>query len=258
MNLPPTLKFDITDRIGVVTFDRPDKLNALNEAMWEGLDAITDHAAGADPEDLRALVFTGSGPGFSVGGDFDEFEALTGPADRRRYIDRVFGAYRAIEELPVATIAAVHGHALGGGCELTLVCDVVVAAGTATFGMPEIGFGLFPGIGVSRGREQLSQHWLRYLVLLGEPIPADEARLAGLVNRVVPDGEHLSTALEMARTIAARAPLAVRAAKRELTKGSAAGYDGPHRAVPELMGTNDHAEGIAAFRERRAPEFDGS
>jgi enoyl-CoA hydratase/carnithine racemase len=225
--------------------------------MWRGLHEIADYAAAADPGELRALVFTGTGRGFSVGGDFDEFTALGSTEERRRYVDRIFAVYRAIEELPIATIAAVHGHVLGGGCELTMICDLVVADETAMFGLPETAFGLYPGIGVARGREQLSQHWLRQLVLLGEPIPADEARIAGLVNQVVPSGGHLEAALEMAHKIAARAPLAVRSAKRYLTRGAGAAYDGPRRDVARLMGSRDHAEGIAAFREGRAPGFEG-
>ena len=172
-------------------------------------------------------------------------------------MDRVFSVYRAIEEIPVATIAAVHGNAVGGGCELTLVCDLVVADETASFGLPETAVGLFPGIGVARGREQLSQHWLRYLALDRDSISADEALLAGLVNRVVPAGKHIDVAVELAHKITRRAPLAVRAAKQQLTRGAAA-YDAPRRVVSELMSTRDHAEGLAAFREGRNAKFEGA
>lgn len=258
MDLPPTISLEIEAGVGLVTLDRPAKLNAINGPMWTALHDVADFAAAAPPEELRVLVFAGAGKGFSVGGDFAEFTALENAEQRRRYVDRVFSVYRAIEEIPVATIAAVHGNAVGGGCELTLVCDLVVADETASFGLPETAVGLFPGIGVARGREQLSQHWLRYLALVGDSISADEALLAGLVNRVVPAGKHIDVAVELAHKIARRAPLAVRAAKQQLTRGAAAAYDAPRRVVSELMSTRDHAEGLAAFREGRNAKFEGA
>ena len=233
--------------------DRPEKLNAMPRTFWGELQAAM--AELADAADVRVVVIHGAGRCFSVGGDIEDFGNLGGVADRRRYMREALGAFRAVEQLPKPTIAAVHGHAAGGGCELTLVCDIVVADETAQFSTPEGSVGLVPGLGIVRGRAHANLHWMKYLVMTGLPLAAGEAYQAGLINRVVPAGEHLAEAERLAETIAQRSPLALSVGKEVLNRGSAEGYDYAVEAIALLQGADDFAEGIAAFREKRNPDF---
>src|SRR5262245_25241589 len=159
--------------------------------------------ADRDPA-VRVLILHGAGKCFCVGGDIEGFGELGGTGDRRAYVQEALRAYRAVEEIAKPTIAAVHGHALGGGCELTMVCDLVVADETARFGTPEAGVGLFPGPGVVRGRANVNLHWLKYMIFTGVAIDAADARLAGLVNAFVPAGHRVAEAERWADLIAQR------------------------------------------------------
>jgi enoyl-CoA hydratase/carnithine racemase len=212
--------------------------------------------AAADPQ-VRVLAFRGEGRCFSVGGDIASFGELGDAADRRAYVGEALGAYRAVEALAKPTIAAVHGHALGGGCELTLVCDIVVADETARFGMPEAQVGLVPGLGVVRGLSHVNLHWMKYMVLTGELLSAQEALTAGLVNRVTAPGGHVAEAQRLGELMASRAPLALAVGKDILGRHADEGYAHAVAAVSYLQGTEDSLEGIAAFRERRDPKFEG-
>jgi enoyl-CoA hydratase/carnithine racemase len=241
--------------VATALLDRPEKLNAMPASFWGELRSVLLHVE--EDASVRVLVFRGAGSCFSVGGDIEGFGGIPGPADRRAYVEEALSAFRAVEALPKPTIAAVHGHALGGGCELTLVCDIVVADITARFGMPETQVGLVPGLGVVRGLAQLNQHWMKHLVLTGESLSAEEAKVAGLVTRVTEAGAHVAEAERLAALIAKRAPLALAVAKTTIGRHAAEGYDHAINAVAFLQGTADHAEGIAAFSERRAPTFEG-
>lgn len=237
------------------TLDRPDRLNAMPRSLWGEIRDVMARVD-ADPE-IRVLIFHGAGRCFSVGGDIEGFGEIGDTADRRAYLEDAMSAFRAVEGAATATIAAVHGHALGGGCELSMVCDVVVADETARFGLPESAVGLVPGLGAVRGRAHVNLHWMKYLVLTGEPLGAADARIAGLVNEVVSAGEHLARAEQLAQKIAAKAPLAVAVGKRLLARDADEGFAHGIEAIALLQGTADHAEGIAAFAERRAPRFEG-
>jgi enoyl-CoA hydratase/carnithine racemase len=249
------LTLEVADGIARATLDRPEKLNAMAPSFWAELRSVLE-AVEADDE-ARVLVFRGAGRCFSVGGDIEGFGTLADIAARRAYVAEALAALRAVEELTKPTIAAVHGFTYGGGCELTMVCDIVVADETARFATPEAGVGLMPGLAVVRGRAHAGLHAMKYLALTGEPIDAEQARLAGLVNTVTPAGEHEAEAERLARLIATRAPVALAAAKRILGRGSDEGYAYAIEAVSLLQSTEDHAEGIAAFRERREPRFEG-
>jgi enoyl-CoA hydratase/carnithine racemase len=244
---------DVHGRAAWLRLDRPDKLNAMPRAFWGELREAM--AALADDPDVRVVVFHGAGRCFSVGGDIDDFANIGGVADRRAYMREALSAFRDVEQLPKPTIAAVHGHASGGGCELTMVCDIVVADETAIFSTPEGSVGLVPGLGVVRGRAHANLHWMKYLVMTGLPLPAGEAYVAGLVNRVVPEGQHLAEAERLAEAIAQRSPLALAVGKEVLNRGSSDGYDYAVEAISLLQGADDFAEGIAAFRQKRRPEF---
>jgi enoyl-CoA hydratase/carnithine racemase len=249
------LTYTVEDSIAWAALDRPEKLNAMTDGFWDELVEVLDRAE-ADPE-VRALVFHGSGRCFSVGGDIAGFGELNDAGDRRAYVRRALGALHAVEQMAKPTIAAVHGMAMGGGCELTFVCDIVVCDETARFGTPECSVGLVPGLGLVRGGASVNIHWLKYMVLTGEPLDAEEARLAGLVNRVTPAGKHLDEARRLAGIIAGRAPLALAVGKEVIGRHADEGYGQGIEAISYLMGTEDQAEGIAAFVEKREPRFQG-
>jgi enoyl-CoA hydratase/carnithine racemase len=238
-----------------MTLDRPEKLNAMTRGFWGELVDLLGQAD-ADPE-IRVVIFHGAGRCFSVGGDIEGFGELTHAGDRRAYLREAIGALEQVDRFAKPTIAAVHGHALGGGCELTLVCDIVVADATARFGTPEAMVGLVPGPGVARGLAHLNLHWMKYMIFTGESLDAEQARLAGLVNIVAPEGEHVAAAEKLAERIAARAPLALAVGKQLLGVQAPAAWAHAIDGVGFLQCTDDFREGIAAFEERRPPRFEG-
>lgn len=249
------LRIERREAVAWLTMDRPQKMNAMGPGFWAELrDAM--EAAAAD-ESVRVLVFHGAGRCFSAGGDIEGFGVLQSVGDRRRYLEGAFSALRMVEDMPKPTIAAVHGLALGGGCELTMVCDIVIADSSARFGMPEAGVGLMPGLGVVRGRAHLGLHALKYLVMSGETIDAQDAKIAGLVNILTEEGGHIAEAERLAARIASRSPLALSVAKRILSRGREEGYDYAIESVALLMSSADHAEGIEAFVSKREPNFTG-
>jgi len=247
--------YELRGAVAWLTLDRAEKLNAMTRGFFAELEERI--AAAERDEAVRVVVIHGAGRCFSVGGDIEGFGELGATGDRRAYVQEALRSYRAVEELSKPTIAAVHGHALGGGCELTMVCDLVVADETARFGTPEAGVGLFPGPGVVRGRTNLTLHALKYMIFTGATLDARQALSAGLVNEVVPAGEHLAKAQEWAEVIAQKAPLALAAAKALLNGEGWERYPHVVDAVALLQGSEDFAEGIAAFAARRPPRFEG-
>lgn len=243
----------VVDGVLTVTIDRPRKLNAMTPDFWPSLVSLV---ADAEAErTVRVIVIHGAGDCFSVGGDITSFGALADVPNRREYQLAAMRAFQAWETCAKPTIAAVHGYALGGGCELTMVTDLVVADETAMFGAPEVTVGLIPGLGVVRGRANTNLHWLKRMIFTGEHYDARNALRAGLVTAVLPPGEHLAEAQRLARVVAARPAVALQVAKRILNRGSAEGYDYSIEATALLHGTDDQHEGVAAFRDRRRPEF---
>lgn len=247
------LTVSVDEGIVRVGLDRPGKLNALTFGFWADLQQLLADAA-ADAA-VRVLVIYGNGTCFSAGGDIEGFGELNDVPARRAYQELAFSAFRALDTFPKPTISAVHGFALGGGCELTLVTDIVVADTTARFAMPEASVGLMPGLGVVRGSAQVNLHWMKYMIFTGEHLGAEDARLAGLVNEVVAEGTHLDEAIRIASVVASRPAVALAVAKRVLGRGSSEGYDYAVEATALLHSTFDQQEGVAAFRERRTPRF---
>lgn len=248
------LRYEVRDDVAWLTLDRASKLNALLPEFWQQL---RDGLAAAGRDAARCVVISGEGRHFCAGGDIAGFGGLEDVGRRRAYQQDAMSALRALEVHPQPTIAAVQGYALGGGCEMTMVCDIVVADETATFGTPEASMGLMPGLGVVRGRAHVGLHHLKYMVFTGEQLSAQQALQAGLVNIVTPAGEHVCEAARLAQRVVAQAPIALEVAKRILNRGSEEGYDYSIEAVSLLHGTADQSEGIAAFTQRRPPRFEG-
>ena len=248
-------------RVGLLTLNRPDALNALSRALLGALEQGIRELA--DDAELRALVVTGEGRAFAAGADIAEMRGFS-PLEAQAFSrlgHRVFGA---LEALPIPTIAAVNGFALGGGCELALACDWIYAAHRARFGQPEVALGLIPGFGgTSRLVRRVGLGWARELVLSGEPIGTEIAERIGLVNRSFEDaGALLEAALAAGESVAARGPLAVAAAKRLMGEGQDADVRVAHAleqgAFGVVFASEDRAEGIDAFLARRDPKFQGS
>jgi len=207
-----TIRYEKRGAVAVVTLDRPEVLNAYDVAMRDDLHAALG-AADDDPE-VRALVLRGRGPAFSTGGDVREFGSAPSPSIARsvRWRRDVWGR---LLELHAATIAAVHGWAVGGGMEMALLCDVCVAADDARFALPETGLGMVPGVaGTQTLPRRAGQARALDLVLTGRSLDARAAAAAGLVHRVVPASRLEASALALARRLAALDPARVRAARR--------------------------------------------
>ena len=245
--------------VALVTLSRPEVLNALDRATLECLRGVLAEL-GRDAE-LRAVVVTGSGRAFAAGADIAEMRALDPP--RAEAFSRLgHEAFAALEALPVPTLAAVNGFALGGGCELACACDWIYASTRARFGQPEVALGLLPGFGAtSRLLRRVGAAWAKELVLGGEPIDAETALRIGLANRLFEPERLLEAALAAADKIATRGPLAVAQAKRVIQEGQDADQRVAHALEQKSFGlvfaTEDRAEGMDAFLEKRPPRFRG-
>ncbi|MEZ4711412.1 MAG: enoyl-CoA hydratase-related protein [Caldilineaceae bacterium] len=245
------------DRVGIVQLNRPQALNALNSAlMAELMDAL--RAFDAD-DDVGCMVITGSEKAFAAGADIKQMaqasvvEIMNDPFIY--YWDQLAAIAKPI-------IAAVSGWCLGGGCELAMACDMIVASETAKFGQPEINLGIIPGAGgTQRLTRAVGKAVAMEMVLNDRKLSADEARQFGLVNRVAPADQYLESALELAQSIAQRAPVAVRAGKEAVNKAYettlAEGIHLERRLFNMLFATEDQKEGMAAFIEKRKAAWRG-
>jgi enoyl-CoA hydratase len=245
--------------IVLVTIDRPEKRNALNAEVREGLAAAVDEAL-ADPE-ARVLVFTGAGDkAFVAGADVGEFAGRT-PLEQRRAMasptvfDRIWNA-------PLPTIAMINGWCLGGGCELALACDLRIGADTAMLGQPEIRLGIIPGGGATQRLPRLVGYGKALqLILSGEPIDGVSAYEIGLLDEVVPAAELRERTLEIARTIAEKSPVTLAIAKRAIRAAFelplSAGLEQERDLFALAFATEDKIEGVAAFLEKRKAEWRG-
>lgn len=249
---------DALEHVALLTLDRPAQLNALSfdlVAQLGELLAVLD----ADPR-CRAIVITGSRErAFAAGADIRE---LAGQTPRSLHDADPFAPLDRIGQLPTPVIAAVRGYALGGGCELAMACDMIVAGDDAQFGQPEIQIGVIPGAGgTQRLTRAIGKARAMELILTGRRLRAQEALEAGLISLVVPASETVERALELAGRIAAMPPLAVRAAKaavvaaQELPLGE--GLRNERERFESLFATEDQAEGMVAFLEKRPPAWTG-
>src|SRR6266404_1914740 len=252
-------KLEGAPAIAEITLDRPEAMNAPSTALAARLAGICADLA-ADRE-VRAIVLAAAGRAFCVGADLKERAAMS-DADLMAQRPVFRAAFGAVLALPQPVIAAVHGYALGGGCELALSCDLIVADETAEFGLPEVTVGLVPGGGGTQlALRRLGPGRAADLVLTGRKVGIEEAMRLGLVDRRVPAGQDGPAALELAGQIAANSPVAVRAAKRAIRHGWGvsleAGLDIEDAAWRTAALSADRREGIAAFVEKRKPTWPG-
>lgn len=246
--------------VAVLTVNRPKALNALNAAVLAGLSARLDEIE-ADPS-VRAIVLTGSGDrAFVAGADIAELQSM-GEAAALAFSRFGSAVFRRFEQLPIAVIAAVNGFALGGGLELALGCDFILAGDRAKFGLPEVSLGVIPGFGgTQRLARAIGANSARLWVLTGDVFPASEALRLGLVHSLHPPETLLETAMTMARKIAGRGPKAIAEAKHVLDVGPGLPLEAAVELEAEAFGrcfaTLDQKEGMAAFLEKRPAVFIG-
>ncbi|HEV8539290.1 MAG TPA: enoyl-CoA hydratase-related protein [Bacteroidota bacterium] len=245
------------DGYAIVQFNRPDVLNALNmKVMEELVDAL--EAFDRDDE-VRAIIITGNEKAFAAGADIKE---MADASAVEMFVRDQFARWDRIRKIKKPLIAAVSGFALGGGCEVTMSCDIIIASETAKFGQPEINIGVMPGAG---GTQRLTRAVGKYkameMVLTGRMISADEAMRWGLVNKVVPAEYYLDEARALAKEIASKPPVAVRLAKEAVLKSFDTTIEGglefERKNFYLLFASEDQKEGMKAFVEKRKPEWKG-
>jgi enoyl-CoA hydratase len=253
------LTFQVADRIATITVDRPDKLNALNDALMRELGGAIDEAR--DRDDVGAVLLTGAGRAFVAGADIAELANQNATEGKAR-AERGQRVFRRFEQSPKPTLAAVNGFALGGGCELAMACHIRLASDAAKFGQPEVKLGIVPGYGATQRLPRLvGKGRALQLLLTGEMIDAEEAYRIGLVNRVV-TGEHLlGVARAMLAGILAQGPLAVAHCIEAVDRGYDLPLDDAMALEASYFGllsaSADKAEGMRAFLEKRPAKFDG-
>ena len=250
-----TILVERDGRVGVITLNRPNALNALNSQV---MDDVTTAAAEFDSDPgIGAIVITGSAKAFAAGADIKEMSSL---AFSDVFDGDFFAPWAKLAAVRTPTIAAVAGHALGGGCELAMMCDVLIAADTAKFGQPEIKLGVLPGMGGSqRLTRAIGKAKAMDLILTGRTIDAAEAERSGLVSRVVPADDLLTEAKTVATTISQMSRSASRMAKEAVNRAYestlAEGLLYERRLFHSAFATDDQSEGMAAFIEKRPPNF---
>ncbi|WP_371367368.1 Short-chain-enoyl-CoA hydratase [Sporomusa rhizae] len=260
MSAYENLLFESENGIGIVTINRPKALNALNAATIYELDRMFDELAKDDT--VKAVILTGSGQkSFVAGADITEMQAMSA-IKGRNWGKLAQAVFNKIENLPKPVIAAVNGYALGGGCEISMACDIRIAAENAKFGQPEVSLGIPPGFGGTQRLPRLvGKGRAKELLFTGEMIDAEEAYRIGLVNKVVASEELMETAKAMAQKIMSRAPIAVQVCKAAVNEGMDTDLESGVAYEAEVFGlcfaTDDQKEGMAAFVEKRKAVFTG-
>ena len=252
------IDLDRADGVATLTLNRPEALNAFNTEQLRLLEQMLAEVA-ADPA-IRAVVLTGAGErAFAAGADIREMAALS-PEGGLAFGRLGHAVTRAVEALPQPVVAAVNGFALGGGCELAIACDIRIASENAVFAQPEVSLGIPPGWGGSQRLPRLvGPGMAAEMILTGRRVAAAEALRIGLVNRVVPLPDLMPAAAELAATIAANGPVAVRAAKRLMALAfdgdPVVGLETECAVFGSVFGTPEQREGMGAFVEKRKPSF---
>ena len=250
------ITYEAEGQIGIITINRPKALNALNSTVLEELDKTLD---AVDLQTVRCLILTGAGEkSFVAGADIGEMSTLT-KAEGEAFGKKGNDVFRKLETFPIPVIAAVNGFALGGGCEMSMSCDIRICSENAVFGQPEVGLGITPGFG---GTQRLARivgtGKAKEMIYGARNIKAEEAYRIGLVNNVYPLEELMPAAKKLAATIARNAPIAVRNCKRAINEGLQVDMDQAVVIEEKLFGncfeTYDQKEGMAAFLEKRKVE----
>ena len=246
------IKFEKEDYIGIITINRPQALNALNSQVLDELNEVLDSV---DLNETRALILTGEGDkSFVAGADIGEMSTLT-KAEGEAFGKKGNDVFRKLETLEIPVIAAINGFALGGGCEISMSCDIRICSENAIFGQPEVGLGITPGFGGTQRLARLvGSGMAKQMIYTGRNIKADEAYRIGLVNAVYPQEELMAAAKKMASGIAMQAPIAVRACKKAINDGLDVDMDQAIVIEEKLFGscfeTEDQKAGMGNFLEK--------
>lgn len=245
--------YETEGAVGIITINRPKALNALNSQVLDDLNAALD---AVNLDEIRALILTGAGEkSFVAGADIGEMSNLT-KAEGEAFGKKGNDIFRRIETFPIPVIAAINGFALGGGCEISMSCDIRLCSDNAVFGQPEVGLGITPGFGGTQRLARLvSPGYAKEMIYGARNIKADEAYRIGLVNHVYSQEELMPAAKKMAAGIAKNAPIAVRNCKKAINEGLQTDMDQAIVIEEKLFGdcfeTHDQKEGMGAFLEKR-------
>lgn len=249
--------FEKHGHIATLAFNRPEVLNALNSDVIKEVNRVLDEVN--ENEDIYVLVITGNGKAFVAGADIAEMSTMT-PVEARRFAELGLSTFRKLELMEKPAIAAINGFALGGGCELSMSCDIRIASEKAKFGQPEVGLGIIPGFGGTQRLARLvGAAKAKELIFTGNLVNAAEAEKIGLVNKVVLHEELMIEALTIAEKIAGNAQKAVAYSKSSINRGAETDIETGMAIEKDLFGlcfsTEDQSEGMAAFLGKRKAEF---
>ena len=252
-----TIRYEKNGNLAIAAINRPEALNALNGTVLQELSQVV--AEVENDSEVRAFILTGEGRAFVAGADIGEQNALD-VASARKFSQFGSSIFRRIEKLEIPTIAAVNGFCLGGGCELAMSFDIILASEKAKFGQPEVGLGITPGFsGTQRLPRRVGVAKAKELLFSGKMISAAEAEKIGLVNAVYPAEDLMNATLEMAKSFTKNAPVAIKYVKASVDRGMQMDIDGGIALENELyamcFATEDCKEGLTAFLEKRPAAF---